>query len=595
MNLKVSFIEFYHSREEADNFDYSWATWNAGRNFLHLMPNEIYTQFSKIYTNQPLTINDYKLIGSNGEIPFAFGYVTKNKGYYQEINFSFRISDDRDSECLRIEIDTNVGTLYSNQFICSELSREATTLVSYRHDENHYGIPYRDWESVYSQIRLPLYYHSVITEEDSEEYTIGINTPANIRQSRVERSFFDKYIVWAGSNINRKLAIVSDTDRVYFKNTRTPYLIENQENKERSVRHYPRPYVYEAIGEVEELNESEMEVQCNPLDLLVTGSFLPEYLNAELTIESGSTACDEVGNIIATYSPLPPNGIVRLRLTFSGGDCLFNSTPYSDGDVLFIEQQMGESPLSIPYTLTTTLGDSTNILVEVVNENDEPLGNSATISHSCAEPPIVNSVVSGVGCCVQNIDATILLGDCENTSTEGEQVYLTELSVGSVVYTDSALTIPFDGMGETYRFKIGTGIGLLTQSAYRVSSAGVITEEIRCVDDVEVIEENVTNTCASRCAIEINIGIGEPPKEIQITGSFSGNAFYADTSYLTGLQGQYVGSNVTETIATSKKYYFGIDAFRNATTGNDFASSISVSVDGQIKFTHSREHTNENC
>lgn len=275
MRFNPSFFQLKTSIDEANNFGTSIDNANPSRSWLKFVPKEVYNQyilldeeFREILEFQEITRAE--LVDLDGNVinnNLGFGY----KKYLEQnvLLFSFKIMQDYKNQCLCIRLVLSAGLtiesrsqpLFSNLFTCSEYNRERTALVTYWHLENHYGIPYHPVMSVANksanvdlvqaqvairnQIRLPLYFHNWKTEQDSTESTYETNTPTNINVSRVTRREIKVWNVIGSDWINKRLAIVSDSDFVYI-------------NGQREIT---RPYEYEEVSNGSDFSISNLESQ----------------------------------------------------------------------------------------------------------------------------------------------------------------------------------------------------------------------------------------------------------------------------------------------------------------------------------------------
>ncbi|WP_312922510.1 hypothetical protein [Empedobacter brevis] len=221
-DLSPSFIQFRKTIDEVFNIDQSHLNYENTQTFLKLVPNEIYTQRTIIPNNifddfLESTIDKIELINLSEEVleEIDFGYFINR---YRNFMFSFYINGDY-NECLSLKVtysnDLGSKHFYSTFFTCSESNIDKTCLLTYKHLENHYYTDYLIDSDVYSQIRVPMYYKKKRTEQDSKEYKVNLNTPNNIRSSRVTRTFVEVYEIIANDFINMRFAIVTDTDDIY--------------------------------------------------------------------------------------------------------------------------------------------------------------------------------------------------------------------------------------------------------------------------------------------------------------------------------------------------------------------------------------------
>lgn len=186
-----------------------------------------------------------------------------------------------------------------------------------------------------------------------------------------------------------------------------------------------------------------------------------------------------------------------------------------------------------------------------------------------------------------------------NTNLTGliwTDIYLSGLPIGNgtIVYTDSQLTIPFNGNDLIYR--IQTSNNLIFDDMYTISSTGVITNVTDCIrtpsggNEASIILQN-SDSCGSCMAVEVEVPQGET-RTVTITKNGIGGYGYSSTNCLTSINP--VTSNMTETISSTKTYSFGIDA---ASGNQQSTTTITLSVTGGNSVTLTRNHSNpvQNC
>lgn len=273
MRFNPSFIQLKRTIEEANDFNSSIDNANPHRSWLMLCPNEVYNQYILLDEDLAPLLEQSNLL--KVELWSAQkGLLNNNIGFgYRKLQnnclfFSFKILGDYDTDCLYMKLKFNglllygrneaelYTYLYTNLFTCSELNKDYSSIVTYKHRENHYEIPYREipvfvnqdgTESKHfsNQIRLPIYYLKKKTEQDSTENTYAANTPTNINVGRVNRRQIKIWQTIASDYINERLAIVSDTDFVYI-------------NGQREVT---RPYEFEEVSNGSDFSLSNLESQ----------------------------------------------------------------------------------------------------------------------------------------------------------------------------------------------------------------------------------------------------------------------------------------------------------------------------------------------
>lgn len=268
MRFNPSFIQLKSTIDEANNFNSSIENANPHRTWLLFCPNEVYNQYILLDDGLKTTLQTSNL--TRVSLCDVYGNVIDNNvgfGYKKIIEnhclfLSFKILNDYDSRCLCLRLEFKSGEsgrslpYYSNLFTCTELNREKSSIVTYKHQEDHYEIPYNkiaifsdisgEFQMQYSnQIRLPLYFLNWKTEQDSTENTYSTNTPTNINVSRVKRRDIKVWKVIANDWINQRLSIVSDTDYVYI-------------NGQREIT---RPFEFEEVSGGSDFSISQLESQ----------------------------------------------------------------------------------------------------------------------------------------------------------------------------------------------------------------------------------------------------------------------------------------------------------------------------------------------
>lgn len=86
---------------------------------------------------------------------------------------------------------------------------------------------------------------------------------------------------------------------------------------------------------------------------------------------------------------------------------------------------------------------------------------------------VIESVISNV--------FEVGIGDCDITIENWITVYSSSnipLSNGDIIYTDSALTVPFNGNNNTYRSR--TNGSVITQTQFDINSSGVVLNTFGC-------------------------------------------------------------------------------------------------------------------
>lgn len=197
-------------------------------------------------------------------------------------------------------------------------------------------------------------------------------------------------------------------------------------------------------------------------------------------------------------------------------------------------------------------------------------------------------------------------GLCGSTPIVWTTVYVDTADINNyvptnndVLYTDAALTTPFNGGDNTYRMRV-TDPPNQTILAYQfdVDAAGVISNVLPCStkSDIDVLTQSV-GPCFSCWTINVNVPEGQPRK-VSITGVFNGGAGYA-AGNCTGAN-PVIADIVDQDITETTTYTIGIDSTNTGSGGSDFTSTITVLVKNsggtvlsQQNFV--RTHSNQKC
>ncbi len=152
---------------------------------------------------------------------------------------------------------------------------------------------------------------------------------------------------------------------------------------------------------------------------------------------------------------------------------------------------------------------------------------------------------------------------------------------GDVVYLNSALTVPYDGQGQTYRLRISNPpFSIIRDAQFDIDSNGVISNLTECSNtgggvDPITTESQTSSSCFSCWTIEVDVPQNET-RNVQIISNFQTQGSYAP-GFCNSTGAVQVASDVNENITSSKKYVFGIDA-DNVGGANPSTSSITVIV-----------------
>lgn len=358
-----SFIKLATTAETANNFGASIDNANPDRTWLHLCPGEVYNQY--VLFNQSLaqkifaeSISRVSLqVVGKGVVDANIGYGYRYYPEYNAVLFSFKINEDYKESCLRLQIAVGAPgggrsfLLFSNLFTCTEYNRETSSLVTYRHLENHYGIPYnipgRQAQAIWNQIRLPFYYLKNKTEQDSKENIYSVNTPTNIQIGRVNRKNLKIWQVIANDWMNERIGIISDTDRVYINGQREA----------------TRPYEYEEVTNGSDFSLSTLESQQVYGDTYMDEFGLVNHRPVIRDIKMDEPCCDPSGKLTEP---------TITTETTEVSDCEF------DGIQKLITIT-GEPNATIKYRLSATsiLGTSKEVRVYNGDINNTHIFNSA--------------------------------------------------------------------------------------------------------------------------------------------------------------------------------------------------------------------------
>jgi len=226
MNSQIkSFIRFIGSNEQI----YSKDTPTQNRLFLDLVVGEQYFQYVPldfVFTNKNVksitSVNSILLTDCFGS---SLGLTQTNK--LDLVNnflyFQFLISGYSENWAqfsinvavlLNDGISTNLN-FNSNKFGMSMVPADNTTLMIWRHNANHWSIPYEN-NSYYQVMRLPIYYAKSSTAAEAENYKALSNNDSKNQLGRVQRLFLKEYTVILNDELNNPLALALDSDIIYF-------------------------------------------------------------------------------------------------------------------------------------------------------------------------------------------------------------------------------------------------------------------------------------------------------------------------------------------------------------------------------------------
>lgn len=217
---------------------------------IYLKPFETYRQVFNIGSATDVEVKLFRNEVESSGLFFKSEIFTNKKGE-NFIFLDFLIADDFHSDCLRLSINGKK----TNPFVCSKDDLEFTSLLTYWHRENIEGIPFIESNYKPLQIRLPIYFKTSKTEEDSEEYVTNFRLRENVRRSRVKRVFKSVWNVDANNWLNERIAIVSDCDFVYIN----------------SVRQISTPFVFNETDSASAFVISEWETQPRKDDIISIG------------------------------------------------------------------------------------------------------------------------------------------------------------------------------------------------------------------------------------------------------------------------------------------------------------------------------------
>lgn len=200
-------------------------------------------------------------------------------------------------------------------------------------------------------------------------------------------------------------------------------------------------------------------------------------------------------------------------------------------------------------------------------------------------------------------------GNCDAIPTRWDDVYVdspTPFSAnpqnGDVIYTDPALTIPYDGNDDTYRMRVvNPPFSIVSQYTFDISSQGVVSNRTECDTGGggggDIDETSSQNSgCFSCWSFDVNVPAGGS-RHVQFIFNLQGAG---NASACSG-SGTAVLSNTSETISSTKSYRIGIDADATAQPGMEVTSTITVIVrataGGAVldQQNFSRTHGDQNC
>lgn len=199
---------------------------------------------------------------------------------------------------------------------------------------------------------------------------------------------------------------------------------------------------------------------------------------------------------------------------------------------------------------------------------------------------VIESVISNV--------FEVGIGDCDIIPQTWITVYSSSnvpLSNGDIIYTDSALTVPFNGNNNTYRSRINSS--LINQRQFDINNSGVVLNDFGCSNSI-VIQQSNDNSgeegCSSCSAINVLVPNGETR---QVQFSKNGLAPYASSTNACDNQGSTISNDQILNITEDTLFNFGIDADKG--TNNPATTTITVTVrDGSTvidTYSFSRTHT----
>jgi len=230
-----------------------------------------------------------------------------------------------------------------------------------------------------------------------------------------------------------------------------------------------------------------------------------------------------------------------------------------------------------------------------------PLGSTAwNVTGICPDgdvggPGVLVQVTRGK--CDANLDGTTIWTDVYVDN-------ILNIGVGGVLYTDAALTIPFDGDTQQFNYwRIQTSNGLIFNFVYSISSNGVIQTALDCGsgggtdDEVGVVNINETD-CFSCLTFELDIPVGET-RQVQFSGNFAPGGSYNSNQCIGSINSLFVvGDGTFNNVTPDVTFVVGIDGAKNV-GGLQNTSVITITVrDGATiteTFNFTRQHANANC
>lgn len=196
-------------------------------------------------------------------------------------------------------------------------------------------------------------------------------------------------------------------------------------------------------------------------------------------------------------------------------------------------------------------------------------------------------------------------GICGNTPISWDSVFVNSSaglsynpSNGDILYTDAALTTPYNGGGNTYRMRItNPPTQVIRKVQFDVSATGVISNVISCVTTPDITisgsDDSRCNTCWS---VKINVP-EDDSRKVSIVSSFASPATYATCPGT-----NQINANITDQVINDTTIYtVGVDAAKDSNpSSNTLTSTITVTVkdaSDNVLSTRvlTRNHTNAIC
>lgn len=487
--------------------------------FIHLKPNEWYLQ--RIDLTEPITSVD--LFNCVDESCFQYTIVEDSEGR-KYINFKIS-SDSGLNELHRLVIN---GNLYSNYFICTEEDLEFTSLIHYK--DNLTECNCEEDEVYYQNIRLKIVKLDVEDSDSADEY-FELST-GNTRLSRVLQKEFEIFEIQADEHVNSAFKNAYNSNYFYINNQR--YSKKSAFNRERvleasniSVSEFS---LNKVDGDVLSITNNLFTVPEQTITKFVnfnsdTNSNVQFTSNnyTDLQIVTNSTYGTETvvnGVLIIDYNSqnlIEATEIVVVNVLNSCGDVVEKITY----EIIF-KDQANKAPVAVIDNNPTSTVLLTDVLILYGDESydldgaivsylwEKISGGAATIVSPSSETTDVNNLEEGTyvfrltvtdnNGATGHSEVTVIVTSANNylqyeiavancslanpNTVAWTTVYTSDtdvIEVGTILYTDQALTTPYLGNGFGTNYRIRTIDNLIYNFSYTMDAGdGSITSETSC-------------------------------------------------------------------------------------------------------------------